>query len=699
MMNVEFARLALTELRIAAVDQSYLRTSNRRILEAMTINEELRNLGYTLTPDGIRILSKSSNPKDLLDLIRSADGDVKAKPMYPNFPNQVMNMDEATFRLHQLIHYFSTYGVEWLTGEDVDKGWRPNVEDTEKTVKDETLLNAKVIELVSPEPFCTFGSVCYVRIVTKHERMTDKERQLIRYALPEVDSITMTETTVPFKQNLLDICNSIIDSSMNSDNKRSLLWAVCQHSGDVWKILDYILTRHDFHLKTSQKRMFVKLLESYDIADFRSNLILSNKKGERVKLMLSYLDYGVYSRSADHKKAVSDLYAGRLRSWEAEVKSLIEKHDPFGPVYATSHPGTALRWITYMLRNGYTVDDILRAFDGHEFYLSTQTLVTVINKFTTRMNAESECSIINALKLLVGEEGEAGKVISICKTLLRRKFKAIFWKYSGKKVYIDDSGFDLDSSVILANDKSAEGGYVRSGIAYRIPENVERMRFFCYWNDPKRVDIDLHAYALTIQKQFWDIPSTPEIHHIGWNADFARDGVVTSGDLTDSDSAEYIDMAFDSGDNNIHVKKVLTEISLFNYCDIGTFKDVETCFVGMQAVKELGEEVKLYNPENCFFKHFLTTKCTQMFYGIVDLEKRTVTFLGDLDMSTSHAGSLLKRDAINGLPIKEYLEMFLSEHSAKIVKDREQADVVIVMEKPVEKNEISLIDNNFFMDL
>lgn len=693
MMNVEFARLALTELRIAAVDQQYLRTSNKRILEAMTINEELRNLGYTLTPDGIRILSKSSNPKDLLDLIRSADGDVKAKPMYPNFPNQVMNMDEATFRLHQLIHYFSTYGIEWLTGEDVDKGWCPNVEDTEKTVKDETLLNAKVIELVSPEPFCTFGSVCYARIVTKHERMTDKERQLIRYALPEVDGITMIGTPVPFKQNLLDICNSIVDSTMTSNEKKKLLGAVCQHSGDVWKILDYVLTRHDFHLKTSQKRMFVKLLESYSIADFRSNLILSNKKGERVKLMLSYLDYGVYSRSADHKKAVGDLYAGRLRSWEAEVKALIEKHDPFGPAYAASHPGTALRWITYMLRNGYTVDDILRAFNDREHYLSTQTLVTIINKFTERMLAESECSIINDLTLLVGEEGEAGKVISICKSLLQRKFKAIFWKYNGKKVYIDGTGFDLASSVILTNDKSAEGGYVRSGIAYRIPENVERMRFFCYWNDPKRVDIDLHAYTLA------DVYGSSVIRHIGWNADFKMDGVVTSGDLTFSDSAEYIDMAFDSGDSNVRVKKVLTEISLFNQYEIGTFKDIETCFVGMQAVKELGEDVKLYNPENCFFKHFLTTKCTKMFYGIVDLEKRTVTFLGDLDMCGSHAESLLKRDTNEGLSIKEYLEMFLSEQSAKIVRDREQADVVIVMEKPVEKNEISLIDNNFFMDL
>ena len=49
--------------------------------------------------------------------------------------------------------------------------------------------------------------------------------------------------------------------------------------------------------------------------------------------------------------------------------------------------------------------------------------------------------------------------------------------------------------------------------------------------------------------------------------------------------------------------------------------------------------------------------------------------------------------------IDSYLMSLISSQNAEIVSDREEADVVLVMEKAADKNEISLIDNNFFMDL
>ena len=47
----------------------------------------------------------------------------------------------------------------------------------------------------------------------------------------------------------------------------------------------------------------------------------------------------------------------------------------------------------------------------------------------------------------------------------------------------------------------------------------------------------------------------------------------------------------------------------------------------------------------------------------------------------------------------EYIDRLLYSQNCECVKTREEADVVLVMEKPMEENEISLIDNNFFMDL
>lgn len=666
MKITNFEKLAFTELRLVHVTNHFSRISNKRLLEAMTINEELRQLGYTLTPDGIRMLANSSHREVFLDRIQEMNGGVDAKPMYPDFPNQVMNIDEATFRLHQMIHYFSTYGIEWLTGEDVDKGWVPDVESTEKTESDTTLLDAKVIELVDTDELV---STCYKRILSKRERMTDKEKQLIKLALDNMSVNDLVDIDIPFKQNMLDVCNTIFDADMESNDKINLFRKICKHTGDVWKVLDYILTRHKFHFKTSQKRMMVKLLERYPVADFKANLVITNKKAERVNLILNYLDYNTYSRSIEHKWNVKRFRNGLLLTWEGIAKKMIADNHPEALNVIAERPGIMLRWLTLLLRTGYSAKGISDALCQNADKLSTQTLVTLLTKFGKKDTSDDE----------------ADMVMFILSRALEKKLANIKTDLTNKKVFIDDSKFVLEKSELHANDKSDEGGYVRSNIAYRIPENVNRLRFFTYWNDKRRVDIDLHAHA------YYQDGTTC---HIGWNADFRYFGLVSSGDMTCSDSAEYIDMDF--GPNNPRpLKAVVTTINLYNAYDIGTFKDIETCFVGMQAVDKLGENVKLYSPENCFFKHYLTTKNTNMTYGVINVEDRTITFIGS-PINEVTKPSIMECSKFS---IRTYLMTLLSSQNAEIVSNREDADVVLVMEKAVDKNEISLIDNNFFMDL
>ena len=110
-------------------------------------------------------------------------------------------------------------------------------------------------------------------------------------------------------------------------------------------------------------------------------------------------------------------------------------------------------------------------------------------------------------------------------------------------------------------------------------------------------------------------------------------------------------------------------------------------------VDKLGENIKLYSPENCFFKHYLTTKNNNMTYGVINVEDRTVTFMGvPIDRVTQPSIMECSRFSINS-----YLMSLISSQNAEIVSNREEADVVLVMEKAAEKNEISLIDNNFFI--
>ena len=94
-----------------------------------------------------------------------------------------------------------------------------------------------------------------------------------------------------------------------------------------------------------------------------------------------------------------------------------------------------------------------------------------------------------------------------------------------KKVYLQMDAYDLSRSTLKAGQESEEGGYLPAGIAVRIPEEVRHLRFFVYWNDKERVDLDLHA-------QGYDTERNPI--HVGWDADFKKAGIVHSGDITHS---------------------------------------------------------------------------------------------------------------------------------------------------------------------
>src|SRR5277367_3291614 len=88
-----------------------------------TFNLNLQELGYTIAPGTIKALEKTKGSvvkvlaKDVLDTLAALKGaDVKYKPMYPNFPEQVMEASEAELYINAILHYFS-FAVSDLEGD------------------------------------------------------------------------------------------------------------------------------------------------------------------------------------------------------------------------------------------------------------------------------------------------------------------------------------------------------------------------------------------------------------------------------------------------------------------------------------------------------------------------------------------------------------------------------------------------------
>ncbi len=846
----------LQELRMVSYDPGKGVLTDEDLAAAMTVNENLKSLGFVLKPADLAALALSPSLEGFFEKVRGLMGAVKAKPMYPGFPAQVMEMSEAKFRLHQLIHYFSTYGIESLTGLPVSRGWLPYEGETFDGETDQALLEAKVLELVPEKDIYIRPMEIYF---SRRQRMIDKEKDLVLYAAARIEPTLAAGLTVRFKENLEEIFLMILDGC-DRNTALAILSALCQHTGDVFRCLEHVLAARDWHLKTGEKRFFVRLLETFPAGDFEENLVYSMHRSEKTLAALERLDYARFSNSPAHLAALNALRDGELRSWFARLEALLEKKDPKALSMLAGRPGLMIRSLGRLLRLGYGQEEILEALRPGAGSLSVQTLMAAIGKLQEILDgkAPSEKDLdIQRAKIRAGEdlvleaeeeifdltgghadwasreevmgpfllkyradleervrkidedlvrmersasgqeaEGLEEELLALeeeeeylrkhgrsalqeiswdigdreavgRKELSRRRRLALIertrpilierkekilsvlasperlralaeeelrdrirkiglperkaalkeekkrldhmsaaWKrretagpvrdlllaaleerlkkagavFAGKKVFVDLGALDLSRSEVRTGDRSQEGGYVRSGLAYKIPEFIGAVRFFVYWNDSKRVDVDLHASAVDLEGENFTI---------GWNSGFRDGGIVFSGDITHSDAAEFIDV-----DMGAPVREVALNIHLFS--GRPTFAEVKECYVGMMAVSKFGKPLAHYDPRNCFFTHFLETPVRNIQYGRLRVQDRCMIFEGDTAESMNwYTGG---RKSAHPVSLARYLEMLFAGKDVTLAESREEADLVLVLGHPAEPQEISLLDHNFFME-
>ena len=174
--------------------------------------------------------------------------------------------------------------------------------------------------------------------------------------------------------------------------------------------------------------------------------------------------------------------------------------------------------------------------------------------------------------------------------------------------------------------------------------------------------------------------------------------MCTSGDITHSDAAEYIDVDLKKA-TEASVDRVDLFVNVYyGACDFG---HIDTCFSGIQAVSNLDENIKLYSPKNCLFSFENTAHCETEKIGTVYPKERL------FELSTAKINKELYQYGEN-LPtsirhkieysIMDYLNDLIVAQGAELTESAEEADIVLTVEKAENDKEISLIDTNFFLD-
>lgn len=636
--------------------------SSQDLVKAVELNEALLQSGNTFTPADLKAVAASRNSEAVMALLADDNRFARAKAMYTT--KEAMSIDDVTFRIHQLLHYFSTYGLEELFGQEVSHGWLPHETAPVPEKDDIVIRNARVLEVIPKEQKYI---IPYTRIVSRRNRATHLERDILKEAISHLTDEQLTSVAIPFKENLYDIFEFLIDNG-----HRDIIRQMFPNTTDILKSAREYLLNKDFHLTTSQKKAIVKVFEQYDIADFKENIMRSNKVREQALLIFQYLDYNRYSRSPEHREAVRALRNDELSSWEGREKKLLAQDLYLGLQHAAQRPGMLLRQMNWLMKLGIPAADILKELDEKADRVSFQTLLDLASALGSR----EERLAANKADL-----------ISIVNTLIKKKVQLIAVPFAGKKVHVEEGDYDFDHSQIQFNARSDESGYITSGLAFRIPDDAAVVRNFIYWEndtDGGRVDIDTHFYVTNLDGTGY---------HLGWNDEHNIGDVYFSGDVTHSDpyGCEFMDLEM----NSTTIENAVIHIHSYTG---QYFKDITNFLVAVTAVSKLGleDDRKLYNKANAYFAHELRSQQVKIDYGFINVPHRYIKFIGK-DNGTSFRDDYSSYHDEVPYSLNDYLNDLLEAQGCERVS-RDQAEVILRLDKPQSDNEYSLLDNNYFVD-
>ena len=662
---------------------------------ALTADERLAAYGYRLDEQSLTALAQHYAAGDFLDpvlvvgeLLPTPD----ATPMYPDFPTQVMSMDEATYRLHQAVHYLSTYGIESIAAQlgtpvEVVKGWLPDVEQTEKTEVGDALLETRALSLAF-----TLDEVAqnaWQHLVYRNERMTDSDVRLVSSLPVPADA---DGGKIVFHENALMLLKQALMSSKGSPVEEFVQRArhFAAHPGDVVKFVVFLREsmQKNEHLPTSWRRRLVALLESYATSSLEENLTLDRERSLRV---LELVSYNRFSRSVGHRAVVDALRDGTLRSWASRKEDAYRSGDADQVVRVLcERPGVMLREVVRMMRVGVSPETIEASLHGAKLSLATLLNATaklsapydatrrmrngMVPPYLRRPDGTTANSFVVDPQLIEQEHARRKRAAHIMHELLVERLRQLDTPLRGRKMLLDSQGYDLAHSYVMTNVARGTSSYFAPGMAATVPEEAERVRFFAFWDDrSKRVDLDLHA-----------VTDTGE--HVGWDGAFNQSGLTMSGDVTHSkDAVEYLDVDFEKA-----AKAGVSYVKLtLHYYNGGTFDDIAKAFTGLLVVGRGKPNRRLYQSDNVLMRNDLSeTHQRRMAICLIDVRNRCVVpFMGG--------------EVPYGSPFtaQRFLDDLLEAQGATLVAqadDLDEAGVRVTVGKPAQ-GEVSLMDQGWFV--
>jgi hypothetical protein len=513
-----------------------------------TLLKNIESLGFTCSQaliDRLRTCSREQLEQlagEIVPALRSMVGaNVAYKPMYPNFPGQVMEASDAELYLNALVHY--------LTLE-----LPPYAKEPREPLMERTDLRA--IELGDDDDF---RAIC-TRLLSARVAISDTARQDVTWFFRFYGDavVPLIPAKVPLREHVALLGSLLLTYTSQSAEVLQryittatdvLRFAVNLSEGDI-----SLATPTKFRRFTrAERRLLLDLLERCGNS-LTEDMLRYQEPWKRLGERLHPGEFHKrYPRTAEAFQIVRN--DTPYPTFNHRVEAAIAARDvPAALNLLRQRPGELARRLDHLLRMSEQPDDVVATFGAVAERVATPVLTQVLAHFERRSNPpplrtifpKGNVAKVQALpnRLPALDASTCAALVAICRETLINRFRTL---PPLGKVFVDEQ---LRNYPIPFAERSASKALRTIPRGSRLPfAEGGTVRFFLWWKEGQieggkptgQVDIDLSAVLYDTNWNYME--------HISFtNLRSAKYRAAHSGDIVEAPrgACEFIDIDIDS---------------------------------------------------------------------------------------------------------------------------------------------------------
>lgn len=601
-----------------------------------TMNKNIEVFGYTMSEALFDKLvhMKAKNREVVYDALVNGlkeltGADKVYNPMYPNFPESVMEKDDFELYFNAIVHYWSF-------------GTLLPCEGKKERVP---LFNAAKVKVLEAGSFDGLNDI-FNNLCASKTSLSKSDVDDMIFILNSA-KVTLPDE-IPFKENTACICRLLVDTGVDTDG--SLCKKYVKTATDVLRLVtamsdgDVSLAENTKfrNLKRSERRIIMNLL-----ADCGNAAEDMNRYAGRWIRVGEKLHPGEFAKNERYTKVVRAFDVirndGKIQSFAGKVDAAVVSKDVNTVVsMLKKRPGEFARRIDFLLRTFDKDADrkaVIMGFASVAKDVSSTVLLQVREHFINKLDGSDDMRVffpkgnlarsyyVKNDKTEAIPEDAMKMVIAVCESALINIYGSR--EFLGK-VYINEVLKDYTVPFSLRSAGKTMTAVSR-GSRIAIDDNIKIIRPFIWWTNTKDdiIDVDL---SVAVFVDNWDC-----LEHVSYsNLKSSRFEICHSGDITNGGPvdgegvAEFIDLDIEKA---LSAGARYAVFNVYNFSD-KNFSKMEHAAFGFMTRNDM-KSGEIFEPSMVKQRMDLASATTTCIPVIFDLKERVFVWC-DMALTADH---------------------------------------------------------------